>query len=276
MWDLVQGPVLERFLHPEWVRVVLSRGPFLRLSVLPGRRPRTEDRLDAKSYAPVNSKDVIATSSAGERTTSIEIEPQFRRVPEGSDLRVDALYETNEVANPATNLAVRYEIAGASGLASLTTNSTGGASAVIDVGSHIDDSPSNDDVSSNGIVIWDPLTKLVGVTSIVIDNDVVAVDLRADVEAVLIERTRDGGISVLSDISSFDVLPNDELNLLITSSIEADVVIQHGRGDGADGTVIERSIPPVRVRRCDRRGPAVHRRRCAHRRPRSGGPCRPR
>ena len=200
-----------------------------------------------KSYAPVNSKDVIATSSAGERTTSIEIEPQFRRVPEGSDLRVDALYETNEVANPATNLAVRYEIAGASGLASLTTNSTGGASAVIDVGSHIDDSPSNDDVSSNGIVIWDPLTKLVGVTSIVIDNDVVAVDLRADVEAVLIERTRDGEISVLSDISSFDVLPNDELNLLIpvlnrgvstSSSSMVEVTVPNG-------TVIERSTPPV-------------------------------
>ena len=53
----------------------------------------------------------------------------------------------------------------------------------------IDDTPSSDDYTSNGIIVWDPVAEIIGAKTLVIDLSVVAVDLIAQSDSIIVHKT---------------------------------------------------------------------------------------
>ena len=85
----------------------------------------------------------------------------------------------------------------------------------LDVGDSRDASASSDDWSSNGVIIWDPVNKIVGAASIVMDLSVVGVDLIAKPESMIVTRTRAADTTILSQASGYNALPGDVLEFQI-------------------------------------------------------------
>ena len=81
---------------------------------------------------------------------------------------------------------------------SLTTDSNGEVTPDLDVGYFQDSSPASDDWTSNGVIIWDPVNKIVGAATIVMDLSVVGVDLIAQAESMIVTRTRGNDSTVLN------------------------------------------------------------------------------
>ena len=97
---------------------------------------------------------------------------------------------------------------------SLTTDSNGKVTPDLNVGSSRDASVASDDWSSNGVIIWDPVDKVVGAASIVLDLSVVGVDLIAKADSMIITRVRGDDTTILSQASGYNALP-DELQFQI-------------------------------------------------------------
>ena len=79
----------------------------------------------------------------------------------------------------------------------------------MNVSDYTDNSPSSDDHTSNGVIIWDPQQRIIGVATIWMDLSLVAVDLVAQTESIIVERTRDGETITLSQSIGFNALPGD-------------------------------------------------------------------
>ena len=95
-----------------------------------------------------------------------------------------------------TNLQLRYEIANT--IHNPTTDNNGVAQVALNVSDEMDDTPSSDDHTSNGVVVYDPINKIVGATTVVQDLSVVGIDLIAQASSVIVERTRAGVTTTLS------------------------------------------------------------------------------
>ena len=50
----------------------------------------------------------------------------------------------------------------------------------------VDTTNASDDYSSNGLIVWDPLTEIIGTATIVIDLSLTPVDLIAQSDALLL------------------------------------------------------------------------------------------
>lgn len=167
-----------------------------------------------KTYQPVDSSQVSPSSSAGLRNMIIEVEPQFLAVLPNTVQDITATFMTS-TASPQvnSNLQLRYELE--QEIASLTTDSKGEIVHSLDVGPNQDDSSASDDWSSNGVIVWDPVNKIIGVKTIVVDLSVVGVDLIADTNSIIVQRTRDGEVTSLSKATGYNALPGDILSFSI-------------------------------------------------------------
>ena len=118
-----------------------------------------------------------------------------------------ASYLTSPSATPQANknLQVRYEIN--NDLASPTTDGSGEITYQLNVSSQVDTTPSSDDFTSNGVIVWDPATEIIGATTVVVDLSVVGVDLVAQADSIIVSRTRDGETSILSRVTGYGALP---------------------------------------------------------------------
>lgn len=166
-----------------------------------------------KTYNPADSNNVIATSSPGGRNSQIEVYTAYSATLPNSMEQISIDYTV--AGSPSlpvknTNLQLRYEIADT--IHNPTTDNNGMAQVALNVSDKVDDTPSSDDYTSNGVVVYDPAAKIVGATTVVQDLSVVGVDLVAQASSVIVERTRAGVTTTLSASIGFNALPGDTLS----------------------------------------------------------------
>ena len=166
-----------------------------------------------KTYNPAQSVGYTETSSPGYRNTVIEVEPEFvATLPDANESVYGYMYNTaGDIVN--RNLQLRYEVQDL--VLNPTTNSSGRVAEVINVGSIRDNSNSSDDWTSNGVILYDPVSKTIGVATIVIDLSVVGIDLVANTESVIVKRVRGNDTIFLTQSTGYNALPGDVLSLSV-------------------------------------------------------------
>jgi hypothetical protein len=200
-----------------------------------------------KEYNPSDSYGVSASSTPGTRNIEIDIDMQFLATLPDSEQTLSASYTTSPSGTPQANknLQLRYELD--SHLGSPTTDGNGEISYLLNVSNVVDNTPSSDDFTSNGVIVWDPATDIIGATTVVIDLTVVAVDLVAQADSIIVTRIRDGEASILSKITGYGALPDDMISfsipaqnrgVLTSPATEIEVTTP-------DGTSIRENIPAI-------------------------------
>ena len=211
-----------------------------------------------KEYDPADSNSVDTQSSPGGRNTNIHVGTTFSATLPNANENISIEYVVagsppNPVTN--TNLQLRYEINGT--IANPTTDSVDGKAGLwLDVSNQTDTTPSSDDHTSNGVVAWDPMAKIIGATTIVQDLSVVGVDLLAQSGSIIVERTRDGQTSTLGASIGFNALPGDVLSFSLPAQnrgvLPAPATTMEI--ETPDGTIITKPLPslqPYGVERID-------------------------
>ena len=166
-----------------------------------------------KTYDPVDSNSVVSSSSPGGRNTQISVNTAATATLPNALEQISIEYSvagSPSIPIKNTNLQLRYEIAGT--IDNPTTDNNGQAQVTLNVSDEVDDTPTFDDYTSNGLLVYDPVAKVIGATTIVQDLSVVGVDLIAQASSVIVERTRDGETSTLSPNIGFNALPGDVLS----------------------------------------------------------------
>ena len=166
-----------------------------------------------KDYFPADSGGVVSSSSAGIRNTIITVDTEFLAILPNATEEIIGHFTVNSNDEVSKNLQLRYEIDNV--ITSLTTDSNGEVVQDLDVGNSEDDSPSSDDWTSNGIIIWDPVNKIVGVGTIVMDLSVVGIDLVATPDSMIITRYRGDNSTILSQATGYNALPGDIIHFSV-------------------------------------------------------------
>lgn len=200
-----------------------------------------------KSYSPADSYGVSASSTPGTRNIEIDVDLQFLATLPNSEQMVTATYATSPSGTPQgnTNMQIRYESTNL--LASPTTDGSGVINYLLDISNGTDTTPSSDDFSSNGLIVWDPVNDIIGATTIVIDLNVVAIDLVAQSDSIIVTRTRGTDVATLNKAIGYGALPGDTLSfsipaqnrgVLTSPATEIEVTTP-------DGASIRESIPAI-------------------------------
>ena len=166
-----------------------------------------------KTYTPVDSGGVDIGASPGIRNVVIDVTPEFIAILPNATEEVVGHMTVNGNDEVGTNLQLRYESDGT--IMSLTTDSDGKVAPDLDVGFFQDSSPASDDWTSNGVIIWDPVNKIVGAATIVMDLSVVGVDLVAQPESMIVTRTRGNDSTILNQASGYNALPGDSIHFSV-------------------------------------------------------------
>ena len=192
-----------------------------------------------KTYTPAD------VDLAGIRNVNIEVTPEFVAILPNATEEVVGHMTVNGSNEVGTNLQLRYESDGT--VMSLTTDSNGKVTPDLDVGYFQDSSPASDDWTSNGVIIWDPVNKIVGAATIVMDLSVVGVDLVAQAESMIVTRTRGNDSTVLNQASGYNALPGDSIHfsvpaqnrgVLTSPATEMEITTP-------DGTTIRGNLPAL-------------------------------
>ena len=142
-------------------------------------------------------------------------------------------------------MQVRYESIDL--IASPSTNGSGMLEYMLNITDGMDDTPSSDDYSSNGVIVWDPVTEMIGAATVVIDLNVVAIDLIAQSDSIIVTRNRGTDVIILNQAIGYSALPGDMLSfsipaqnrgVLTSPATEIEVVTP-------DGTSIRESISAI-------------------------------
>jgi hypothetical protein len=198
-----------------------------------------------KTYNPTDSSGNVAGSSPGIRNSIIEVTPEFLAILPNATEEVLGHYYVGQSDQVSTNLQLRYEIDGT--IMSLTTDHNGNVMPDLDVGYSQDYSPSSDDWTSNGVIVWDPVQNVVGAATIVMDLSVVGVDLVAKADSMIVTRHRGNDSITLSQATGYNALPGDTLHfsvpaqnrgVLTSPATEMEIVTP-------DGTTIRGNLPAL-------------------------------
>ena len=166
-----------------------------------------------KTYAPVDSNSVVPGSSPGGRNTQIHVSTATTATLPDAIEQISIEYEvagSPSIPIKNTNLQLRYEIADT--IANPTTDNNGQAQVSLNVSDEVDDTTASDDYTSNGIVVYDPVGRVIGATTVVQDLSVVGVDLVAQASSVIVERTRSGATTTHGASIGYNALPGDVLS----------------------------------------------------------------
>ena len=131
-----------------------------------------------KTYDPVDSNSVSSSSSPGGRNNQISVSTATTATLPNAMEQVSIEYSvagSPSIPIKNTNLQLRYEIAGT--IANPTTDNNGQAQVSLNVSDEVDDTPASDDYTSNGLLVYDPVAKVIGATTVVQDLSVVGVCL---------------------------------------------------------------------------------------------------
>ncbi|MEC7178164.1 MAG: hypothetical protein VXW28_02595 [Candidatus Thermoplasmatota archaeon] len=198
-----------------------------------------------KRYEPVASSGVNPTSNPGSRNIEIDIGFQGVATLPNAEQTISIDYSGPSGVQPNTNLQLRYELDET--LLNPTTDANGQTTATFNSSDVVDTTNSSDDFSSNGLIVWDPQSEIIGAATIVIDLSLTPVDLIAQSDAIIVTRTRDGVESTLTKSIGYNSLPGDLLSfsiptqnrgLLSSSATTIQVTTP-------DGTVISEPLPSI-------------------------------
>ncbi|RPG68670.1 MAG: hypothetical protein CBC59_005750, partial [Euryarchaeota archaeon TMED99] len=200
-----------------------------------------------KEYNPSDSYGVQSDSNPGTRNVEVDVDLQFLATLPNSEQIVTATYETSPGGVPQgnTNMQVRYESINL--LANPSTNGNGIVEYSLNISNGTDTTPSSDDYSSNGVIVWDPVNEIIGAATIVIDLNVVGIDLIAQSDSIIVTRTRGSEVATLNQAIGYAALPGDLLSfsipaqnrgVLTSPATEIEVVTP-------DGTNIRESVPAI-------------------------------
>ena len=198
-----------------------------------------------KTYTPADSAGGSPGSSPGIRNSVITVEPEFLAILPNATEGITGHFTVGASNEVGENLQLRYEIDNL--ILSLTTDSNGEVTPDVDVGYQQDDSPASDDWTSNGVVIWDPVNKIVGAGTIVMDLSVVGVDLVAKPDSMIVTRYRGNDSIILSQASGYNALPGDTIHfsvpaqnrgVLTSPATEMEITTP-------DGTTIRGNLPAL-------------------------------
>ena len=162
-------------------------------------------------YEPAASSNVIATSDPGVRNQEIDIGLQSQLLPLNATSGIWANYSSPTGLFPASSVDFRFEPENWEDTINYATNS---AYSPLDSGWETDDTPTSIDWASHGLIAWEPSAKLIGARTIILDENVEGMDIAASPN-VLIERTRDGEVTTLTEITGYSAVPGDLLNFNI-------------------------------------------------------------
>ena len=199
-----------------------------------------------KEYYPAASNNVVASSDPGVRQESIDVSLEFIAAPLDYEQDATATYQSSTGTGvPGSNLYMRYETAGST--STQVTDNAGIATFIVDTSSETDDTPSTSDYASRGLIIWDPVTKIIGVATIVMQVEIVGLDLVAQMSSAFMERTRNGQTQTFTAAQGYNVIPGDSVSLSIpvqnngiADSPAFDVTITY-----PDASVIQERIPTI-------------------------------
>ena len=166
-----------------------------------------------KTYTPVDSNSVVPGSSPGGRNTQIQVSTATTATLPDAIEQISIEYSvagSPSIPIKNTNLQLRYEIADT--ITNPTTDNNGQAQVALNVSDEVDDTTASDDYTSNGVVVYDPVGRVIGATTVVQDLNVVGVDLVAQGSSVIVERTRGGATTTLSASIGYNALPGDVLS----------------------------------------------------------------
>ena len=97
----------------------------------------------------------------------------------------------------------------------LTTASNGSAYYELDTSDPLDDSPSNHDYASHGIVAWDAAGKNHGVDTLTLDEELVELDYRPRPGGISLVRVRDNVTMTLNPLYGFNAIAGDVLHFTV-------------------------------------------------------------
>ena len=178
----------------------------------------------------IQAEHELTTYQPAGRPLQISIETDFPLSP--IDFEISAWINVSSQGQPVSGEDVffRYEIGAyhreyhggntVAQYANLTTAANGSAFLSFDTGHFPDDSTSQDDVGSHGIIAYIGNTfsmgnSVIGATSLTIDDDIHAVDLVSRSEGVTVERTRGDRTVTLDSNIGFNAVPGDNLTFSI-------------------------------------------------------------
>ena len=175
----------------------------------------------------IQAEHELSTYQPAGRPKQISIETDFPLSP--LDYEMSAWVNVSSQGQPVSgeDVTFRYEIGayhrewhGGNSVAhydNLTTAANGSAFITFNTGHFPDDSVSQDDVGSHGILayIYDGTNSIFGATTVTIDSDIHAVDLVSRSEGVTVERTRGNRTVTLDSNIGFNAIPEDNLTFSV-------------------------------------------------------------
>ena len=122
---------------------------------------------------------------------------------------------TNSSGEPVANFSfvLRYEYNNT--WIELTTDSSGVAYYSLNTSDPVDDTPSNHDYASHGIIAYDPTNGYVGVDTLTLDNELVDLDYRPRPGGISVSRDRGNDSMTLNPVYGFNAIPGDVLHFTI-------------------------------------------------------------
>lgn len=163
-----------------------------------------------KTYQPASSTGVSSNSNPGIRNKDVNVDLLFPLTALNASQEAWVnVTDSAGVPQAGENVELLLERDNLS--LSGTTAANGSAWFTFISGHETDPSPTSFDWASHGIIGKISGTNIAGISSMTLDENLVALDLVAMVDRISIERNRSGELRPLNEISGFNVLPNDEL-----------------------------------------------------------------
>ncbi len=198
----------------------------------------------------------LLTYTPANRDPTINVETAFPAWPLNTNMGAWVNLTDPSTGSPLGNQAVQFRYESTGDYRALTTATNGSAYVEFDTGSWPDPSPTDYDYASHGVIGWDSSSKSVGVTTLVLDENLVEVDLVALASGVSVSRTRGDVTEQLNAITGFNSIPNDVLefsipvrNLGILSAPSSEIEITSP--DGTSSRVNIPSLPALSEVRVD-------------------------
>ena len=160
----------------------------------------------------INAFHELQTYQAG-RSKEISIEFEYPLSPLDFDTSAWANVTQNGHPVSGQELQFRYGIEG--DVRTVTTSANGSANIGFNTGHSVDDSTGGSETGSHGIIAWIPSQKIVGASTITIDQNVSTIDLVALSEGVTVERTRGQSTTTLASSTGFNAVPGDILKFYV-------------------------------------------------------------
>ena len=156
-----------------------------------------------------NAVHELTTYQPSNRANVIEIDIQYPLSP--LDTEISAWINVTNQGFPIANqtMEFRYEIEDE--IRQIITDENGTCHLEFSTGNSTDDSISNSDFASHGIISWISNQNVIGVSSLSMDLDIHEVDLVTRNEGVTVERTRGNNTITLDSSIGFNAISGDHL-----------------------------------------------------------------